>query len=78
MSRGLGDVYKRQIFKLIADWGDIDTKEMFNTFNMGIGMVLSVEPDLSKQISEILLKSGFQSHIIGKVTKGSGDVEFVS
>jgi len=68
----------KPIFKLIADLGDIDTQEMFNTFNMGIGMVLSVEPDLSKKISEILLKSGFQSHIIGKVTKGSGGVEFVS
>ena len=68
----------KPIFQLIADWGAIEQLEMFNTFNMGIGMVLAVEPDLTKQISDNLLKSGFQCHTIGKVTKGSCGVEFVS
>jgi len=68
----------KPIFNLIADLGNIDLQEMFNTFNMGIGMVIALEPGMAKQISEILAKSGFQSHIIGKIKKGLGGVEFVS
>jgi len=67
----------KPIFRFIADWGDIDEQEMFNTFNMGIGMVLASEPDLTKAISEILIKKGFQSHIIGRIVKGEGGVELV-
>ncbi len=68
----------KPIFKLIAEWGDIDLHEMFNTFNMGIGMVMAVDPSLSKQIFEVLRKRGFQSYTIGKIVKGSSGVEFVS
>jgi phosphoribosylformylglycinamidine cyclo-ligase len=68
----------KAIFKLIADWGDVDEKEMFNTFNMGIGMAMVVKPDLTKHIMKILNSRGFQTHIIGKITKGNSGVEFVS
>ena len=31
------------IFKLWQEWGNIETKEMYGTFNMGIGMVMAVD-----------------------------------
>lgn len=67
----------KPIFNLIAERGDIDMYEMFNTFNMGIGMIMAVKSELTKQILEILQKRGLQSHVIGKIAKGTSGVEFV-
>lgn len=44
------------VFKAIQEWGNVETKEMFSTFNMGIGMVVVVDPkDVDKSL-EILQK----------------------
>lgn len=44
------------VFKTIQEWGNVETKEMFSTFNMGIGMVVVVDPkDVDKSL-EILQK----------------------
>lgn len=44
------------VFKAIQEWGNVETKEMFSTFNMGIGMVVVVdEKDVDKSL-EILQK----------------------
>lgn len=65
------------IFRLIQKKGNILDKEMYHTFNMGIGMVLIVEP---KEVNTVILKlakAGIKSWIIGKVNKGKGEVKIL-
>lgn len=62
------------IFKLIQNKGNIKDFEMFHTFNMGIGMVLVVEKDVSDQVKETLSANGLKSWIVGKVTAGNREV----
>ncbi len=65
------------IFRLIQNKGSITDKEMYHTFNMGIGMVLIVEPRAAKQIISRLSKFNLKSRIIGEIVKGKKQVEVV-
>ena len=58
------------IFTLIQSSGGIDDAEMYDTFNMGIGMTLICPPFNSKVIQSILKDEGFDSDIIGKIEAG--------
>ena len=60
------------IFKKIQEWGEIDTEEMYHTFNMGIGMVVFVSPEYEQKTLELL---GDEARKIGKVTKGNKDIK---
>lgn len=66
-----------KIFQIIQKKGKIKTKEMFHTFNMGIGMVLVVEPKDVRPVILKLRKLKVCSGIIGEVIKGKGEVEIV-
>lgn len=68
----LSKVEKDPIFEKIQEWGNIDTHEMYHTFNMGIGMVVFVDPVYEKQSLEIL---GKDAQTIGKVVKGNKDIK---
>ena len=60
------------VFKLLEKYGHVPHREMFNIFNMGIGMVLAVdEKDAAKAI-EILEKHGEKASVIGKITDKPG------
>ncbi len=60
------------VFKLLEKYGKVPHREMFNIFNMGIGMVLAVdEKDAAKAI-EILEKHGEKASVIGKITDKPG------
>jgi len=62
------------IFSLIQKEGEISDKEMYRTFNMGIGMVLIVpQNDASKVINELKMIR-YDSYIIGKVIKGNKQI----
>ncbi len=63
------------IFRLIQNKGNILDKEMFHTFNMGIGMVLIVEARVAKHIISHLSKFNLKSWVIGEVVKGRKQVE---
>ncbi|WP_394022898.1 phosphoribosylformylglycinamidine cyclo-ligase [Anaerococcus martiniensis] len=67
----LSKLNKDPIFKKIQEWGNIDTEEMYHTFNMGIGMVVFVDPADEEKSLEIL---GENAQIIGKVVKGNKDI----
>lgn len=56
------------IFNLIAKTGNISEREMFNIFNMGIGIVVSVSPNYADAAISSLKKSGIDAHIIGHLT----------
>ena len=56
------------VFKFLEKYGKVDHREMFNIYNMGIGMVLAVnECDAAKAI-EILKSHGDNAYVIGKIT----------
>lgn len=57
-----------EIFKIIQKKGNIEENEMFNVFNMGVGMVISS----SKKNVDYILKSIKGSYIIGHINNGSG------
>lgn len=62
------------IFSLIKKKVNIDDREMYRTFNMGIGMVLvMVKRDVDKT-KDILKKFGFESYVIGKIVNGNKEV----
>lgn len=60
------------IFENIQKWGNIDTDEMYNTFNMGIGMVVFVDPKDCDKALEIL--EG-KAEVVGQVTKGNKSIK---
>ena len=55
------------IFKLIAEKGDISERDMFNTFNMGVGMSIVVSSQDAEHALEILRANGEDAYIIGDI-----------
>lgn len=62
------------IFSLIKKKANLDTREMYRTFNMGIGMVLVLSSSDIEKAKDILRRFGFKSYVIGKVIKGKREV----
>lgn len=62
------------IFRLLQEWGNVDWKEMYRTFNMGIGMVLIVSAEEAEKIKQHLASVGEACYEIGKVVPGAHDV----
>ena len=62
------------IFKLIQREGDIPEHDMYNTFNMGIGMALVVDKEDAQKTVEILKENGETAYIIGETVEGSDGV----
>ncbi len=60
------------VFKLLEKYGNIPHREMFNMFNMGIGMVLADEEKDAAKAIEILEKNEEKASIIGKITASPG------
>ncbi|WP_151410628.1 phosphoribosylformylglycinamidine cyclo-ligase [Anaerococcus sp. Marseille-P9784] len=67
----LSDLTIDPIFEKIQQWGNIDTDEMYHTFNMGIGMVVFIDPkDLEKTL-KIVADKGQK---VGKIIKGKKNI----
>ena len=68
------DINILPIFKLIQEEGNIPERDMFNTFNMGVGMVAIVaEEDVAKSI-QVLKENGEEAYVLGKVVPGDINV----
>lgn len=63
------------IFKLIAKNGKIDEKMMYNTFNMGIGMVLALDPQDVEGAMKAIKEAGDECFVIGNVEAGEKSAE---
>ncbi|MDY3973980.1 MAG: phosphoribosylformylglycinamidine cyclo-ligase [Veillonella caviae] len=61
------------VFKKLQEWGDVDTKEMYRTFNMGIGMILVVSPDNVEAVKANLTKHAEVFYEIGRVEEGQSE-----
>lgn len=77
---GLGAVIERNavrvlpIFDLIAKEGNISERDMFNTFNMGVGMSVVVAPEDADKALEVLKANGEDAYVIGKIEKSEDKI----
>ena len=62
------------VFRMLEKYGKIAHREMFNIFNMGIGMVLAVDAAEADKAIEILKSHGERASVIGRVTDTEGVV----
>ncbi len=62
------------IFKMMAREGQVEEKMMYNTYNMGIGMVLGVDPADVDKTMEAIRAAGEIPYVIGKVEDGEKGV----
>ena len=78
--KGLGakikksDVRVLPIFKLIAECGNIPERDMFNTFNMGVGMAVVVSASDVERALEILKSHGEDAYVLGEVVESDEGV----
>ncbi len=62
------------IFDLLAKTGDIEEKMMYNTFNMGLGMVLAVDPSDVDKTMEAIRQAGDTPYVVGRIEAGEKGV----
>ena len=62
------------VFDLIARAGGIPERDMFNTFNMGVGMSVVVAAEDAQRALEILRVNGEDAYVIGEITVGEEKV----
>ena len=58
------------IFDLLAKTGNIEEKMMYNTYNMGIGMMLAVSADKADETIRLLAAAGEKAYVVGEITDG--------
>ncbi|SCJ80687.1 Phosphoribosylformylglycinamidine cyclo-ligase [uncultured Eubacterium sp.] len=81
LPKGYGVKIKREnvkvlpIFGLIAEKGNIPERDMFNTFNMGVGMTVIVSKEDAEKTLDILKANGEDAYILGSVVKSEEGVE---
>lgn len=62
------------IFDLLQKTGNIPERDMFNTYNMGVGMSLVVDSDKANEALQILKANGEDAYLIGEITKSDAGV----
>ena len=65
------------IFELLAKTGDISERDMFNTFNMGVGMSIVVAKEDVEKSLEILKANGEDAYVIGEILKSDDKIVIV-
>ena len=64
------------IFKMLAEKGDIAEEMMYNTFNMGLGMIVAVDPADVEKTMEAIKATGDVPYVIGSIEAGEKGVTF--
>ena len=65
------------IFDILREKGNIPEADMYNTFNMGIGMIVAVDADKADAAVKCLEAAGEKAYIIGELAEGGKDVEII-
>jgi len=82
-SENIGAVIQREkietpaIFSLIAEAGNISERDMFNTYNMGVGMCVITAPENAGETVRILQPFGEKAAIIGEIREGFSGVKII-
>lgn len=63
------------IFELLQESGDVPEKDMYNTFNMGIGMVLAVPAEIAEAVVKKAETLGEKAYVIGEIQAGEEIIE---
>ena len=61
------------IFDLIASWGKIPERDMFNTYNMGVGMSVVVPAAEADKALQVLKEQGIDAYVMGSIVRGEGE-----
>ena len=69
------DLPSLPIFGLIQQAESISDRDMYNTFNMGLGMVLAVPAEQEAEALRLLSAAGENARTVGEVTRGYASVE---
>lgn len=67
--------FKKPIFELIQREGNVPERDMYNTFNMGTGLVIAVDNDKADEAVRILQAAGEEATVIGEIKAGEKGVE---
>ena len=62
------------IFSLLQAAGNIPERDMFNTFNMGVGLCVAVSKETSQAAVDAFQKAGEEAVVLGEVTEGDEGV----
>jgi len=65
------NIPQQPIFKLLQERGNIEEKEMFGTFNMGVGLVLVIESDLVDQVLQQIQRMNVDVFVLGNIISNS-------
>ena len=65
------------IFDVLEKAGNIDHKEMYNIFNMGIGMVLAIDPARKDEALKLLADNNEPAYVLGQITTDTTDTQIV-
>ena len=65
------------VFELIAEKGNVSEHDMFNTYNMGVGMSVIVSADEADKALKILRENGIDAYTIGEITEGESKIEII-
>ena len=71
------DIKVLPIFKLIQKVGGIDERDMFNTFNMGVGMSVVVAKEDAERALEILKANGEDAYLVGEIIESDDKVTLI-
>lgn len=75
IKKGTWDVLP--VFSLMQEMGNIPERDMYNTFNMGIGMIVAVDPQNAEKAVRVLEESGEKAFIIGELAEGENGVDIL-
>ena len=59
---------------MIAKWGNIPERDMYNTYNMGVGMSVVVPAAEAETALNVLKDNGIDAYVIGEIVKGEEKV----
>lgn len=62
------------IFAKLAKDGEIEEQMMYNTFNMGLGMILAVDPEDVEKTMDAIRAAGDAPYVVGKIEEGEKGV----
>jgi phosphoribosylformylglycinamidine cyclo-ligase len=72
LSFGLERVKQLPVFGILAEEGRLSTKEMYSTFNMGVGFCVILLPSQAEEAIRVCRREGFEASVIGTIGSGRG------
>ena len=70
----INEIKTPKIFTLLQEWGRVECKEMYSTFNMGVGIVFFVNKEIKEEVKNYLNSIDEEVYELGEVVKGDDGV----